>query len=446
MKILLINHYAGSDLMGMEYRPFYLGREWVASGHDVTILAAGWSHLRGRQPEVRADLASTEEEGVKFRWLRAHRYNGNGALRVANMLGFVGKLRLYADRIAREERPDLVICSSTYPLDIHAGARIATRAGARLIFEVHDLWPLTPILLGGYSPHHPYIRVLRHAEDRAYRDADMVVSILPHTCGYMAERGLDPAKFVHIPNGVPVAHRQDGELPTRVVNLFAQERNRGRFLIGFAGGINLSTALETLQDAARLAEASDVSFLIAGDGPRAAALRGRAARFELDNFHMLGHLPKSAVPTFLARADALAVPLHRSPLYRFGISLNKLFDYMLSGVPILQASDASNDLVTEANCGFTVKPEDPAAFIGAVSRLRLLSEDQRRRLGENGRRYVVKHHDYRILAQRFLEAARGRTFDDLPPETAPDLVQLDQAAAIPGFERAAPADRRARLY
>jgi glycosyltransferase involved in cell wall biosynthesis len=410
VNILLIDHYAGSDLMGMEYRPFYLAREWVANRHSVLLLAADWSHLRGRQPSVSADLERTEEEGVRFRWLRTNRYRGNGAWRVMNMLAFVGKLRLYADRIAREEKPDVVICSSTYPLDIYPGAHIARKADARLIFEVHDLWPLTPILLGGYSPHHPYIRVLQRAEDYAYRNADIVVSILPHARGHMVGRGLDPEKFVHVPNGVPVARAftaDDGELPGSVEKLVHQERCRGRFLIGFAGGINVSTPFETLLEAARLLAATDVSFLIAGDGPRASLLRERAAHAGLGNFHILGHIPKSAVQKFLARADALAVPLYRSPLYRFGISLNKLFDYMLAGKPILQASDASNDLVAEAECGFTVEPENPAAFADAVLRLRALSEDERRRLGENGRRFVIENHDYAILARRFLEAVRG---------------------------------------
>ena len=79
-----------------------------------------------------------------------------------------------------------------------------------------DLWPLTPIEIGNYSPRHPYIRVLQRAEDYAYRKADVVVSVLPHALGHMVARGLDPRKFVHIPNGVPVARAgtaEDGELP-----------------------------------------------------------------------------------------------------------------------------------------------------------------------------------------------------------------------------------------
>src|SRR5258708_35275583 len=93
------------------------------------------------------------------------------------MLAFVGKLFVHADRISREEHPDVVLCLSTYPLDIYPGARIARKTKAQLVFEVHDLWPLTPILLGGYSPNHPSIRLLQRAEDWAYKNAEVVVSI-----------------------------------------------------------------------------------------------------------------------------------------------------------------------------------------------------------------------------------------------------------------------------
>ncbi|WP_431858209.1 glycosyltransferase family 4 protein [Azospirillum sp.] len=407
MNILVINHYAGSDRLGMEYRPFYLGREWASQGHAVTVIGSSFSHLRTHRPEIRADLDATEEEGIRFRWLRTGRYAGNGLGRVVNMMTFVGKLMAYADHIAGEVRPDLVICSSTYPLDIYPGARIARLSGARLVFEVHDLWPLSPMLLGGYSPRHPYIRLMQMAEDAAYRRADAVVSILPHTLEHMVTRGMNPRKFIHVPNGIPLAHPQasfDGDLPAEVEAVIERERARGRFLIGYAGGLNLSNAVEPLVEAARLLAHEDVSFLLVGSGNHEDALRAQAARHGLDNFHLLGRIPKRAVQTFLTRQDALVVSWARSPLYRYGISPNKIFDYMLAGRPVVQGSDASNDLVGDAECGITVAPDDPAALAQAILALRRMPVAERQRLGANGRRFVLQHHDYQVLAARFLQA------------------------------------------
>ena len=418
MNILLINHYAGSERMGMEYRPFYLAREWVANGHSVTIVAADHSHLRTGQPAVDTDLEITEEEGVRFRWLRTNGYVGNGVARVANILGFVAKLGAHADRLAREEKPDLVICSSTYPIDVYPGARIARKAKARLVFEVHDLWPLTPVLLGGYSRHHPYVLFFQRAEDWAYRNAEVVVSILPDTRDHMLSRGLESQKFVHIPNGIPVSGalaRNDGDLPHAVQVLLEKERSRGRFLVGYAGGMNLSNAVDVLLETARILATSGVTFLLAGGGSEVDSLQAQIAQYGVENFRLLGHIAKPSVQRFLAEMDVLAISWRRSPLYRFGVSPNKLFDYMLAGKPILQASDASNDLVREADCGLTVPPEDPVAFAHALLRLRQLPLAARQRLGENGRRFVLENHDYRILAARFLEAvgpARSASSDE----------------------------------
>jgi len=177
MNILLINHYAGSTRHGMEFRPFYLAREWVRAGHRVQIVAASFSHIRARQPEFDGAALDEQIEGIDYRWLRTPAYTGNGAGRVKNMLAFMAALWRDGPRLAREFRPDVVIASSTYPMDIWPARRIAKLSQARLVYEVHDLWPLSPMELGGLSRWHPFIVWVQLAEDYAYRHADKVVSI-----------------------------------------------------------------------------------------------------------------------------------------------------------------------------------------------------------------------------------------------------------------------------
>ena len=125
MNILLINHYAGSKKHGMEYRPYYLAREWASMGHQVTIVAASFSHLRTTAPAVSGRATEDCIDGIRYLWYRTPAYRGNGAGRVLNMLSFVGKLLRDGRRLARTYRPDAVIASSTYPLDSLPARRIA---------------------------------------------------------------------------------------------------------------------------------------------------------------------------------------------------------------------------------------------------------------------------------------------------------------------------------
>ena len=76
----------------------------------------------------------------------------------------------------------------------------------------------------------------------------------------------------------------------------------------------------------------------------------------------------------------------------------------MAGRPVLMAIDAGNDPVREADCGLTVKPEDPQAVVAGIRRLLSLTKNECIAMGERGRRYVIENHDYRVLARRFLES------------------------------------------
>lgn len=124
MRILLINHYAGSTDMGMEFRPYYMAREWIKNGHRVDIIAADFSHLRQKNPTIIKDWQEDIIDGIHFHWVKTGRYSGNGVKRAFTMFKFVGKIWVKAKYIARNWKPDVIITSSTYPLDTYAGQRI----------------------------------------------------------------------------------------------------------------------------------------------------------------------------------------------------------------------------------------------------------------------------------------------------------------------------------
>ena len=402
MNILYLNHYAGTPALGMEYRPYYLAREWVRAGHRVQIVAADFSHVRARQPAAGDEVI----DGIAYRWLPTPPYQGNGIGRVWNIWRFLSQVWMQSRRLVDEFQPDAVIASSTYPMDIWVARRIARRAGALLVHEVHDLWPLSPIELSGMSPKHPFIRLCQAAEDAACRDADVVVSMLPKVADHLASHGLDLRKLVIVPNGITLDEWQSEPVTLRddVAAAIARQHAAGRTVVGYAGSMGLPNALDTLLDAAALLKDEPIDFVLVGDGHERERLARRVTDERLVNVTMLPPIPKAQIPSLLAKVDIAYIGWQRVPIYRFGIAPNKLMDYMMARCAVLHSVDAGNDPVAESGCGLTVAPESPAAVAEGLRRLAALPAAERQAMGERGRAFVLANHTYPVLAQRFVEA------------------------------------------
>lgn len=402
-RVLYIDHYAGSDRHGMEFRPYYMAREWQRLGHQVTIVAATRSHLRQLNPQVTAPWTEEQVDGIRYIWLDTPAYAGNGLARVRNMLAFVARLYQHAGRLARDYAPEVVIASSTYPFDIFPARSIARRTGARLIFELHDLWPLSPMELGQMSRWHPFILLTQLAEDYVCRHADLVVSMLPKADQHLATRGLKPGKFVYVPNGVvlPQAGEAAAPLPEAHRAELQRQRELGRFVVAYAGAHGLLNNLGLVLEAAGQLRGHPVAFVLVGQGPEKAALAAEATRRQLDNVVFLPAVPKAAVPALLEAADALLLSFAPQPLFRFGVSPNKLMDYMLAGRPVIAAMRAGNNPVAEHGCGVTAPPDDAAALAGEVRRLTGMAPGERQAMGQRGRQAVQDHYAYGVLAARF---------------------------------------------
>jgi glycosyltransferase involved in cell wall biosynthesis len=409
MNILLINHYAGSTRHGMEYRPFYLAREWVRAGHHVQIVAASFSHLRVTQPRVDGAVLDENIEGITYHWHATPAYQGNGVGRVKNMLAFLWALWRDASRLARQFKPDVVIASSTYPMDIWPARRIAKLAKAKLVFEVHDLWPLSPVELGGMSPSHPFIRLCQAAENVAYRDADIVVSMLPNVADYARSKGLALSRLAIVPNGISLDDWQSGpDAPLRgdVQRAIDAARVARCNVVGYAGAHGRPNALDNLLNAAALLRAEPVQFVMVGDGHERERLAERVQAERLTNVHMFPPIPKSEIPAFLKQIQAAYLGAPRQPLYRFGVSPNKMIDYMMGGTPILYAIEAGNDPVAEADCGLCIPAEDSQALCAAIRALCASPPTRLARMGENGKGYALAKHTYEVLSATYLQAIR----------------------------------------
>lgn len=404
MNILLINHYAGSPAMGMEFRPWYMAREWMKNGHKVLIVSASFRHSRSIHPKDLGKKDRCEIEGVDYLIIPTTKYKGNGLGRILNIFLFVIQLIFRSHGLARKFKPDVVIASSTYPSDMYPAKRIARYSKAKLVFEVHDLWPLSPMLLGGFKPSHPFIRMMQHGEDYACKNADFLISMLPLTKEHFIKRGLEEQKWNYVPNGIdPETYAGQIELPPEIKQKLEQIRKDYKYVVMYAGSHGIANSLDTILDSSQYLKQSGIAMVLAGQGPEKEKLVEKARAMGNDFVFFIDPVPKNAVPAMLSYADVLLIAWNKSPLYKYGISPNKIFDYMMAAKPIIHAVDAGNDLVADAQCGISIEPENPPLLAEAIEKLTAMSEKEQAEMGRRGKDFVLNNHTYPILAKRFLQ-------------------------------------------
>ncbi len=191
--------------------------------------------------------------------------------------------------------------------------------------------------------------------------------------------------------------------PAAVADLVARKQ-AGRTLVGYAGSHGLANALDVLLDAAALLRHELFAFVLVGDGHERPRLLQRVRDEGLEHVVLLAPIPKAQVPAFLRELDIAYIGWQRVPIYRYGIAPNKLMDYMMAGRAVLHSVEAGNDPVAEAACGLTVAPEDPAAVAQGLRELAAEGPRERDAMGARGRAFVLAHHAYPALAERFIDA------------------------------------------
>ena len=413
MNILLINHYAGSPEMGMEFRPYYFAREWVKMGHKVDIIAADYSHLRRKNPEVKEDFQSEVIDGINYHWIITNKYEGNGVKRAISMFKFVAKLWHKAKWINKQFNPDLVICSSTYPMDTFAGQRIRNKAREKihLVHELHDVWPATLMEIGNMSKYHPFIVLMQMAENSAYKNSDYIISLAQYTEEHVKKHGMKDNKFKCIPLGIDIKEWNETEdLEEYHKDVIEKLKLQGNFIVGYFGGHALSNALDVLLKAALVCKQREdnIKFVLVGDGVEKQRLMSYADENLLSNVIFLPPINKNEIPELLSLFDCIYIGTLKSPLYRFGLCMNKMVDAMMSGKPILCSITAPPTWVEQCNAGVIVESENVQEIVKGIDGIKYLREKEKTQMGERGKAFVEQYLNIETLARDFLRFVNTR--------------------------------------
>ena len=392
MNLWLVNHYAIPPQQAGGTRHYTLARELVERGHQVTIIASSFDHTTRQEMHLHDGAPSRLEvvDGVRFLWLRTPPYRGNSARRLWNTVAFARKvLGLRAADLGGP--PDVVLGSSPHLFAAWAAERLARHHRAPFVLEVRDLWPQSLVDLGNFSEGHPFIRWLEYIERGLYRRARHIITLLPGAKEHIVQKGGRPDRITWIPNGIDADSLPPPEPPPA--------RNDA-FELMYAGTHGQANGLQVILEAAEKLQNRPVRFRLVGDGPDKPRLVEMAAKMNLTNAVFEPPVPKSQIPDLLQEAGAFLMVLRNSPVFRWGVSPNKLFDYMAAARPIIFSVNTSLNPVEAAGAGITVPAEDADALAEAAIHLLSMSPEERWQMGLRGRKYVEDNHNLRRLSSR----------------------------------------------
>lgn len=396
--IWIVNQYAGSPIHGMEFRHYYLAKEFVKAGCNVYIISGSYSHLFKQEPNIRGNFTFEDIQGINYCWVKIPPYGKSTSLgRFMNMLKFMFMLnKLPLDRL---NKPDSIIVSSPSLFPIVRAKRWAQKFNAKLFFEIRDIWPLSLKELAGVSSFNPLIFMMRQFEKFAYKNSDYIISVLPGGYLHLKENGVQLNKISCIPNGIDL---DEVSHPMPLEKSIDEQLPQNKFIVGYAGSIGVSNALDWFIHAAiALKDNKEIAFVIFGNGAEKEKFIQLSKGCE--NIQFYDPVKKEQFQSLLNRFDVCYIGWKNDALYRFGISANKLFDYMYSAKPIIHSVSAYNDPVKDAKAGISIPPENTEEIINAILKLKNMSNSERKELGGNGRAYVLANHSYKALAEKFLQ-------------------------------------------
>jgi glycosyltransferase involved in cell wall biosynthesis len=363
MHVLYFHQHFSTPRGAGGIRSYEMGQALIRAGHQVTMVCGsiGVGHTGLDQPFVRGRREG-EVDGMRVIEFDLSYSNSHGFLR--RTLTFA-QFALRSLGVAMLRRYDVVFATTTPLTAGIPGIAARWLRGKPFVFEVRDLWPELPRAMGVIT--NPLILALMSAlEWFSYRSAHRLVGLSPGICEGIVSRGVARDSIAMVPNGCDLSIFDTTQVtPWRPEGVAA-----GDLMAVFTGTHGQANGLDAALNAAAVLRArgrSDIKLVLIGDGKLKPSLKARAAEDGLTNVLFLDPVNKAKLASLMAAADIGMQLLANVPAFYYGTSPNKFFDYLASGLPVLNNYPGwLADQITESDCGLAVPPEDPEAFADAL--------------------------------------------------------------------------------
>lgn len=406
MRILYFHQYFATPDGNVGTRSYEMARRLVAQGHQVTMVCGGSSSgdnglsgnfVKGRRKGI--------VDGIEVIELDLP-YSSRYGLIKRSLVFFRFALRSIG--VAMTHNYDLLFATST-PLTVGLpGIAASILRRKPFVFEVRDLWPELPREMGVVT-NPVVLKAMDVLEWSSYHAATRCIGLSPGIVSGITRRGINADKVTMIPNGcdLDLFHPEIGE-SIRPEGVAPED-----FMAVFSGSHGIANGLDAVLAAAaelKRRGRTDIKLVMVGNGQLKPSLMKKAEAQGLDNCIFLAPISKKKLTSLQRGADAGLMILANVPAFYYGTSPNKFFDYISTGLPVLNNYPGwLAELIQQNHCGVAVPPENPQAFADALEYLKD-HPAVRTEMGKNARILAEREFSREELAGRFvkwLEEAAG---------------------------------------
>lgn len=392
--VWIINHYADPPNVGKFNRHYHFAKKLIERGYEVKIFTASTIHSTDINLSDSCTLYTEKNyDGVDYVIIGCPDYEGNGRQRIKNMLKYYKKV---VKASAFFGKCDMVYASSPHPLTWIAGRKIAEKNNAKFIAETRDLWPETFISMGKFSKSHPVVKILYAIEKKIYKKADKLIFTMPGGVDYVESLGISTDKVVNINNGVDLKEFADFVEKYKVELPFQKDE----FNVVYAGAMGQANRVKCLVEAMNLLKDNwEIKLYIYGSGYEEEELKDFCTKNGVSNVKFMGRVEKKYIPYIISSSHLNVMTARKIDLYKYGISLNKLFEYMAAGKPILSNIECNYDILEKYNCGLTVEGESPKALAEGIEKFYNMDSKEYESYSLNSIR-ASKDFDFEVLTDK----------------------------------------------
>lgn len=344
----------------------------AALGHTVTLCVPNRKGIVGEDPFAYYRRIKTFEV-VRVPCLDWTRFSWLGRLGFwVQTLSFIVSLR---------SRLKQIPCNMIYSRELYVLA--VKKMGMRRVWEAHSL-------------HHSFFaRALT-------RSLDAVVTLTHASRERLMSFGVQQKRIIVEPDAV------DPELflqaPTRTdarARLGIPEKAFLCLYVGKFTTMGMPKGVDESIDAVQALQQEGCSLYFMGVGATQDELKQYAKR-ESPTVILMGHRPQQELKQFYAAADVVLMPFPWTEHYAFFMSLLKLFEYLMSGVPIIASDLPSVREIIQESEAWLITPGSVSGLKDAIKAVMdhpALAKDKAQKSRALANRYTWQARAQRIMEQ-----------------------------------------------